>query len=112
MGDTVTNYDPINLDNDINEVNIGLYGKKFVDMTDEYVKEHQDYFKSILQISSAFYANNISGKVKENVISNLISDINRFVSQSHLDGLYCGNNFKGEPYELYNRKLNNYTFRF
>lgn len=100
MGDTVINYEPINLDNDINEVNIGLYGKKFVDMTDEYVKEHQDYFKSILQISSAFYANNISGKVKENVISNLIPDINRFVRQSHLDGLYCGNNFKGEPYEL------------
>ena len=55
MGDTVTNYDPINLDNDINEVNIGLYGKKFVDMTDEYVKEHQDYFKSMLQIFRPSY---------------------------------------------------------
>lgn len=100
MGDNVINNKPINLDKDINEVNISLYGKKFVDMTDEYVKEHQEYFKSILYLSAAFETDSVPFDVKVEMFLKLMPEVNYFVRQSHLDGLYCGNKFKGEPYEL------------
>ena len=100
MGDNVINNKPINLDKDINEVNISLYGKKFVAMTDEYVKEHQEYFRSILRLSAAFETDNVPFDAKVEMLLKLMPEVNYFVRQSHLDGLYRGNKFKGEPYEL------------
>lgn len=90
----------INLDYDIDKVNISLYGKKFVDFADEYVKEHQDFYKDWLSISAAFKKDIVPFDVKVKQLSELMPEINYFVRQSYLNGLYRGHNFKDEPYEL------------
>mgnify|MGYP004673605529 CR=1 FL=1 len=100
MEDTVMDNKRINLDYDIDKVNISLYGKKFVDFADEYVKEHQNFFKDWLSISAAFKKDLVPFDVKVKQLSELMSEINYFVRQSYLNGLYRGHNFKYEPYEL------------
>lgn len=77
---------------DRNKAYIDIYGKTFVDLANQYIKDNKKYFESLINV----YKNDISEEFK----SSLMSDINNFVLTAYLDGLYRGHNFNGNPYEL------------
>lgn len=81
-----------------NKMNINIYGKKFVDLSNEYIKDHKKFFESMINTSVVF--DNMSKDEKEKNISVLMSDITDFVSTAYLDGLYVGHQFKDDPYDL------------
>lgn len=83
---------------DVNKMNIDVYGKKFVDLANQYIKDNKKYLESIIDTSIVFY--DISEDKKETFIPSLMSDINNLISTAYLDGLYQGHKFKGDPYEL------------
>lgn len=98
------------LTKDRNKMNIDIYGKKFVDLTNEYIKENKKYFDSMIRTSIAFDTKDWSDDEKDTLVSFLLSDINNFVSSAHLDGLYQGHKFEGDPYELSDNNIIDKSF--
>ena len=93
---------------DVNKMNIDVYGKKFVDLANQYIKDNKKYLESIIDTSIVFY--DISEDKKETFIPSLMSDINNLISTAYLDGLYQGHKFKGDPYELSDNNIIDKSF--
>ena len=51
---------------DVNKMNIDVYGKKFVDLANQYIKDNKKYLESIIDTSIVFY--DISEDKKETFI--------------------------------------------
>ena len=93
---------------DVNKMNIDVYGKKFVDLANQYIKDNKKYLESIIDTSIVF--DDISEDKKETFIPSLMSDINNLISTAYLDGLYQGHKFKGDPYELSDNNIIDKSF--
>lgn len=92
----------------VNKMNIAVYGKKFVDLANQYIKGNKKYLESIIDTSIVF--DDISEDKKETFIPSLMSDINNLISTAYLDGLYKGYKFKGDPYELNDNNIIDKSF--
>lgn len=82
----------------MNKMNIDIYGKKFVDLANQYIKDNKQYLEAIFD--SSIVIDDIPKDKKDTFIFSLMSDIKNLVSTAYLDGLYRGHKFKGDPYEL------------
>lgn len=91
-----------------NKMNIDLYGKKFVDFANQYIKDNKKHIEAIIDTSIVF--DDISEDKKETFIPSLMSDINNLISTAYLDGLYQGHKFKGDPYELSDNNIIDKSF--
>ena len=92
----------------VNKMNIDVYGKKFVDFANQYIKDNKKYIESIIDTSIVF--DDISEDKKETFIPSLMSDINNLISTAYLDGLYKGHKFKGDSYELSDNNIIDKSF--
>ena len=61
----------------VNKMNIDVYGKKFVDLANQYIKDTKKYIESI--IDTSIVLDDISEDKKETFMPSLMSDINNFV---------------------------------
>lgn len=92
----------------VNKMNIDVYGKKFVDFANQYIKDNKKQIEAVINTSIVF--DDISEDKKETFIPSLMSDINNIISTAYLDGLYQGHKFKGDPYELSDNNIIDKSF--
>lgn len=92
----------------VNKMNIDLYGKKFVDFANQYIKDNKKQIEAVINTSIVF--DYISEDKKETFIPSLMSDINNLISTAYLYGLYQGHKFKGDPYELSDNNIIDKSF--
>lgn len=82
---------------DMNKSEIRMFGKPFVDMSYDYIKNEQKYYDSILDlIDGTDNLNNEDYKKLKNFCLKEIIRISRF---AYLTGLYDGHKYEGDPYE-------------
>ena len=92
----------------VNKTNIDVFGKKFVDFANQYIKDNKKQIEAIINTSIVF--DYISEDKKETFIPSLMSDINDLISTAYLYGLYQGHKFKGDPYELSDNNIIDKSF--
>ncbi len=82
---------------DMNKSEIRMFGKPFVDMSYDYVKNEEKYYDSVLDLLDG--TDNLNDEEYKKIKDFCLKEILRISRSSYLTGLYDGHKYKGDPYE-------------
>lgn len=85
------------MEESMNKSEIRMFGKPFVDMSHDYVKNEKKYYDSVLDLMDG--TDNLNDKDYKMLKDYLLNQILRMTRSAYLTGLYDGHKYEGDPYE-------------
>lgn len=85
------------MEEDMNKSEIRMFGKPFVDMSYDYIKNEQKYYDSILGLIDG--TDNLNDEEYNKLKKSCLKEIIRISRSAYLIGLYDGHKYEGDPYK-------------